>query len=217
MFWTLLSLFLILSGLVFAGWILWKKIPQLRVIDVASIPEERERKVKERILLERFQRLQSKKLGGVERAARQAGKGVSRYGRRAVQKLYSLEQYYQKLKKNTSGNGEGLGAEAVKRLFEEAEDLVKQEEYIPAEKRYIEIISHHPKNINAYEGLGNMYLKNKKYEQARETLQFAVRLDGEVPVVRLALPGLEMARGKAKPALEKPRNVVNIGLKNPNY
>ncbi|HBK34723.1 MAG: hypothetical protein UU08_C0019G0001 [Candidatus Uhrbacteria bacterium GW2011_GWE2_40_58] len=217
MFWIIFSFFLICSGLVFLGWLLWKKVPQLRVIDVEAIPEERERKVKERILLERFQRIQSSKFGGVERVARQTGKGLSKYGRRAVQKLYALEQYYQKLKKSSEAGSEKLGQEGVKRLLEEAEELIKQEEYIPAEKRYIEIISHHPKQIHAYEGLGNMYLKLKKYDQARETLEFAARLNGEDASVQMSLSELEMMQGNTKEALEHARRAVDIRSRNPRY
>ena len=62
-----------------------------------------------------------------------------------------------------------------------------------------------------------MYLKNKKYDQARETLQFAVRLDGGDASVQMSLSELEMAQGNAETALEHARHAVDIRSKNPKY
>jgi len=193
-----------------------KKIPKLRMIDVDSMPEERGRKVKERIILQRLSRIKTKKVGGAQKVLKGAGKEVSRRGRRVVQKLYRLEQYYQKLKKQTDGQS-GLNKESIKKLLAEAQDLEKQEEYIPAEKKYIEIISHHPKCVEAYEGLGNMYFLDKKLEQARETLLFAARLDEGDASVQMRLAELEVEEGDLEKSIVYARKAVEIREKNPKY
>ena len=86
---------LILAALVVIGVVVSRKVPQLRVIDVDSIPKERERKVKETLILQKFRRTSGVKLQGTAKAATAVVSAVSRQGRRAVQKLYRLEQYYQ--------------------------------------------------------------------------------------------------------------------------
>jgi tetratricopeptide (TPR) repeat protein len=216
MWWWIIGAGFCASGAGLLGWIFLGKIKTLRMMDVGTIPEEKERQVKERLLLQRFARLQSTKVGGLVRAAHMIGKDVSRTGRRAVQRLYRLEQYYQKLRKEAEG-GEGLSEEAGKRLMEEAEELIKQEEYIPAEKKYIEIISHHPKHIKAYEGLGHLYLRSKNLSQARETFQFAERLNEKDASVQMSLAELELAEERPQVALSHARRAVEIRPRNPRY
>jgi len=206
-----------IAGAGILGWILFGKIYMLRVIDVSTIPKEKERQTKERLLWQRFSRLQSGKVSGVVRVAHHVGKDISRAGRRLVQRLYSLEQYYQKLRKEAEGGEEGMSEEVVKRLMEEAEALVKQEEYIPAEKKYIEIISHHPKHIKAYEGLGHLYLRNTQLAQARETFQFAERLNEKDASVQMSLAELELLEERPQVALAHVRRAVDIRPRNPRY
>ncbi|KKU32337.1 MAG: hypothetical protein UX45_C0019G0010 [Candidatus Uhrbacteria bacterium GW2011_GWF2_46_218] len=213
-----------MTGIIFSfagagilGWILFGKINTLRVMDVDTIPEEKERQTKERLLWQRFSRLQSGKVSGVVRVAHRVGKDISRTGRRLVQRLYSLEQYYQKLRKEAEGGEEGMSEEVVKRLMEEADGLVRQEEYIPAEKKYIEIISHHPKQIKAYEGLGHLYLRTKQLSQARETFQFAERLNEKDASVQMSLAELELMEERPQVSLAHVRRAVDIRPRNPRY
>ena len=206
-----------IGGLVALVFFIVKKISLLKSIDTGIIQGEREKDVKNRILKERLARIQSKKLSGVGKVARKAGGEVSRQGRRAVQRLYKLEQYYQKLKKQTNPETDQLSKDVIKRLMEEAEELIRQDEFIPAEKKYIEIISHNPKAVEAYEGLGNMYLKNKQYEQARETLKFTSRLDEEDASVQMSLAELEMAADQIEVALPYARRAVELRERNPKY
>lgn len=215
-----MDLFLLIPGIIFsialvAVLILFaRKIPQLRVLDVSTIREEREKQLKEKIILERFERLRKEKLGGVAKVATSLWTGLSKAGRRLVQHLYRVEQYYQRLRQPS---GVGADPNAVKRLLEQAADFVRQDELIQAEKLYIEVISHHPKNVDAYEGLGNLYIRNRQHEQARETLKFALRLDAKNASVLMSLGQLEAADGQKKEALEHLRSAVNLRPKNPKY
>lgn len=208
---------LILGALGVIGFVIVKKIPQLRVIDVDSIAKERERKVKEKIILSKIQRSGGAKLGAVAKTSLSAVKVVSKYGRRAVQRLYQLEQYYQKLRRSASEGVHAYDTDRIRSRIEEAQDLIKQEEFIPAEKIFIDIISHNPKNVVAYEGLGNMYIKSEQFDQARETLSFALRLSPTDASVRVSLAELELLQGNAKAALPHLREAVQKRSKNPKY
>lgn len=216
MLWWLVPLIIIVLSLGVAVLTLWKKIPQLRKLDVESIPKEQMRKMKEKIIMQRFERMRSDKLGGVGKAAGAAVKGASKLGRRAVQRLYAMEQYYQKVKQEADGESVS-DPETVKRLLNEAEELVREEEYIPAEKKYIEVISHNPKNINAYEGLGNLYLKNKSYEQARETFMFTLRIAPDDASVNMSMAELETALKNHAKACEFAKKAVDKRPANPKY
>ncbi len=217
MLWPFISIVLLILSLVVAGVVLARKVSQLRIIDVASIPSERMKRVKEQIILQKFERIGSERMGAAAKVARHGVTAASKVGRRAVQKLYAMEQYYQKLKHSAPDGSHAVNPETVKRLLEEAENLVSEEEYIPAEKRYIEVISHNPKHVKAYEGLGNLYLANKQYAQARETLLFTQRLSKDDPSVQISLADVEIAEGNTRKAVDYLRNVVALRPGNPKF
>lgn len=197
--------------------LVYRKVPQLRVIDVGSIPKERERKVKETLILQKFRRASSAKLHGTAKAASAVMTAVSRKGRRAVQRLYRLEQYYQKIKRSQDEGVHRYSDETIKIRLEEAAAFQKQEEFIPAEKVFIDIISHNPKSVDGYEGLGNMYVAAGQLDQARETLQFALRLSPDDASVNVSLAEVEIKLGEPKKALSFLRKAVEKRPKNPRY
>lgn len=213
----IIPLFLLAIGVISIVIILIRKMPQLRVINVDSIAKERTRKIKEQIILQKLQRASGAKLKGLSSFAVMTGRTVSRTGRRVVQRLYSLEQYYQKLKRSASEGQHAYDAETIHRLVEDAETLRQKDELIPAEKIYIDIISHNPKSVDAYEGLGNLYLANGQFEQARETLQFSLRLSPNDASVFVSLAELEIRCDQPKVALGHLKKAIQKRPKNPKY
>jgi len=217
MLWPLISVLIIIFSLGVVVWVLFRKVAQVRMIDVASIPTERTKRLKEQIILQKFERVGAEKFGVVAKAARHGVTAASKVGRRAVQRLYAMEQYYQKLKHVPMEGPHAVDPETIKRLIAEAEDLVRHEEYIPAEKRYIEVISHNPKHVKAYEGLGNLYLANKQYVQARETLLFTLRISPDDASVHMSLAEVELAEENVKKAVEHLRRCVELRPANPKF
>ena len=212
----ILILLAVLS-IVVMGVVIYRKLPQIRVIDVASIPRERERRVKEQLILAKLQRTGGARIQGVARASTEAMKTVSRYGRRAVQKLYRLEQYYQRLRRTASEGTHSYNEDMIKQRLEEAAKLIDQDESIPAEKIFIDVISHNPKSVDAYEALGNMYLQSGQLDQARETLQFTLRISPDDASVNVSLAEIEIKQGHVKQALTYLRKAIEKRPKNPRY
>jgi len=194
-----------------------RKMSKLRVIDVSSIAQERTRELKNKIILEKLQRVGRGKLRIVSQTLQGIMRTSSRIGRRAVQRLYTIEQYYQKLNRVASEGQHAYSHDVVKRMVDEAEGLIRQEEYIPAEKIYIDIISHNAKSVDAYEGLGNLYLVKGEMDQARETLEFTLRLSPSDASVNVSLAELEIKQGRDREALEYLRKAVGKRSNNPKY
>ncbi len=194
-----------------------RNIPRLRVIDVDSIQKEKLKATKEQIIFQKLTRKSGGAFGKVVKGSETAVRFASRYGRRAVQRLYALEQYYQKLTRIAEEGHHAYDKERIRKLTDQASEFVKQEEYIPAEKIYIDIISHNPKSVEAYEGLGNLYRKNKQFEQARETLSFSLRLAPNDASVLAALGELELELGNEKKSLEHLQKAIKKRPKNPKY
>lgn len=213
----IVPLFLLVASGLAAGYLALRKVPQLRVMETDSAAGARTRQVKEALILDRFARVRQEKLGRAARLIGEAGALVSGMGRRAVQRLYKQEQYYQRLKRAPAGAGKAMGPEAVQAMLEEAAAFAREGEPIQAEKKYIEAISLAPKCAEAYEGLGNLYLDVKQHEQARETLAFALRLSPGDASVHMSLADIDLAEGKAHSALAHLRESVEKRPKNPKY
>lgn len=194
-----------------------RKISSLRVIDVKTIPEERSRELKEKLIMDRFERQAKDKWRIVSKLAGATANGFSKVGRRAVQRLYAIEQYYQKMNRNATEGQHAYTNETIKKMTDEAEQLIRIEEYIPAEKIYIDIISHNARSVDAYEGLGNMYLVKKDFDQARETLLFTLRISPNDASVNVSLAELELAQERPKAALSYLRKAIAKRSKNPKY
>ncbi len=197
--------------------ILLRQISRLRVIDVSSIPEERTRVLKEKIIFEKLERAGKNHLRLFARLASLIFRGLSRLGRQAVQKLYAIEQSYQRLNRVATEGQHAFSQEMIKKMTDEAEKFLREEEFIPAEKIYIDIISHNPKSVDAYEGLGNLYMKKQEFDQARETFLFTLRLSPNDASVHVSLAELEIKLGNEKVALEYLKKAVSKRSKNPKY
>jgi tetratricopeptide (TPR) repeat protein len=217
-YWWIIPVVLMAAGAALAAAIVWRKLPQLSVLDVQSIPEEKNKKMKEQLILQRFERLAGERFGRVGKAATGGVRSVSKAGRRMVQRLYRLEQSYQKMRKAPAKHAAATSdPEAIKRLLSEADEMTRAEEFIQAEKKYIEVISHDPKNVDAYEGLGNLYIRSKQYGQAREALQFTLRISPDDASVRMSLADVALLEGHPETAVEHLRLAVAKRPGNPKY
>lgn len=149
-----------------------RKFPQLTLIDTESLPKERDAKRKKEIIRQRVDRLAG---AWGRRFADDLLKRMdnAREGFRArYRKLLELERQYRKERKLTPS----AVREKVAALQAEAAILVKDGNAVEAEKKYIEIVSLDSRNADAYRGLAKLYLDDKRYEQARETFSYLVRM-----------------------------------------
>lgn len=212
-----IPLILIFFCVVFFVVLVIQKIPHLRVMNPDMIPKERTKKMKEKILLQKFERTQGERLKGVMNVIASVSRLTSQIGRRLVQRLYALEQSYQKMKRNTTEGMHAYDTETIRDRVTHAEQLIVKEEYIPAEKIFIDIISHNPKCVDAYEGLGNLYLANHQLEQANETFQFTLRISPNDASVFVSLAELELMKDQPKTALTYLKKAIQKRPKNPKY
>lgn len=77
----------------------------------------------------------------------------------------------------TSVKNEKQGA--VMQLLREAEDYTRQANWPAAEKVYIKVVALAPKTLEAYLGLGNLYLKQKNWDDAAEAYKVVLEGDRE--------------------------------------
>lgn len=90
-------------------------------------------------------------------------------------------------------------------VMQEAEDAFAIKDYRKAERLYLRLATEDPKNPKVYGRLGVIYLEQKNYEDARDALQAAIRLEPNVATrhFNLALTYIELgSKAKAIAAME---------------
>jgi protein O-GlcNAc transferase len=88
--------------------------------------------------------------------------------------------------------------------------LVDQEDYDEAEKKYIEIISLEPKNVEAYRGLGNLYFIQNNYEDAKQTFNHVLKINKEDDMAYAKLGAIAAESGDLKDAKDSYLQSINI-------
>lgn len=151
--------------------IVLRHFPALAVLDVENIPEEKEQQTKEKIIKQRMKR----KISFLEKFFNNISTFLNNIFNRLFEKLKSLQEE-KKQKKEEIILSEVSSEEKIKILFSQAEDLIKKEDWDEAEKKIIEIISVDDKNFLAFWRLGEVYHSESKYQEAKQTLLYALKL-----------------------------------------
>lgn len=164
----------IIFGISLAGmlFIMARKFSVLANIDVDEIQSEKHAQLKQQIIANQLRR----RFSHVSLLFAKMLKPFSRFLRNSFDHLYDNLTAWQR----TQANKEAvLGEEIDKRieaLLFEAEELVKNDRFEAAEKKYIEIIGLDAKNFVAFKELGDVYYRRENLNEAKQTLEHAVNL-----------------------------------------
>ncbi|MDP2656087.1 MAG: hypothetical protein Q8P11_00810 [bacterium] len=151
----------------------------LASIDLAALPEERARNVKNKIISERIKR----KFYTARKMTSVAALPFSALRKNLGQRMGSLQKKVVEMRDKQRraaviGGASASSEESLRKqevsgtLMEQAEECISQEHFDEAEKRYIDAIALDSNNMDAYDGLGEVYMLKKEWEQAREVLEY---------------------------------------------
>ncbi len=149
-----------------------KKFSALANLDLNSIKAERESMFKKKIINDRLKRgllkwnYQIKKLSGPTFSK------VGEFYKGLYEKLSIMKETH-KISSESAGDNAEI---RVAKMYSEAEDLYKNEEYDKAEERLIEIIGLDSQNIRAFKKLGKVYFDLKSYAESIQTLEHLLKL-----------------------------------------
>lgn len=183
-------LFIILSVIGLAGiiFIISRKFLSLSLIDVEK-SISKAKKLKDAIIASRFHRILQAKGKKPKETFRNISTKIKRSFDKAMDKLLEIESTTSKaaglkspqkeLKKEKTTTKAAKIENKIFDLLEEARRLAKSDNWKQAEGKYIEIIKIDQKNIDAYQGLAQLYLDNNKNAEARQILEFLLKLGAE--------------------------------------
>jgi len=181
---SVISIILIIVCLAIIFILIARKFSVLASVDVDSIPEEKAAETKDRIIRERMDR----KLDSAKKfihllldPAKVFFKKIVRFFRDIYHKLIHIRE---KHKKSEIVGGSKVSEiepdisleQKIKDLIEDAQDLLKNEKYEQAEKKFIDVIALDKKQIICYKGLAEIYMAQKEWRQARDILKYAYKL-----------------------------------------
>lgn len=151
--------------------IIFRHFPALAVLDAENIPEEKERRIKEKIIKERMRR----KFIFLNNFFKKFSDFFNKVSNIFWTKLENWRdrKKEEQMEKTLS---EVSSEERIKMTFSIAEDFINQENWIEAEKKLIEIIGLDDKNFMAFSDLGKVYQAQEKWQEAKQTLLYAVKL-----------------------------------------
>ncbi len=187
-----------------------RRFPTLAAIDTTSIPVERQGKLKTRLIEQRLKRKVELALRALLAALRPMSHAFTSFLRQRYERLLALErQYRTRVTTPTALSPEEREKKdfEIDRLLTAAHSALDRGAIEEAERDAIDVIAKDPRNVRAYRVLASVYLENKDYEHARETLEFIIqRLHVEDDEVYAELGQVDSGEGKleeAKRDLEK--------------
>lgn len=149
----------------------WKEI---RLLDPRSIKEERQKEERTKLITRRFDRVSADRVAALQRFSRTIVRKTKESYKRTEARLQSFDNLYRKVKSPFAAMAPSQ-RERIKTLLTEARSLIRDLKWADAERRLLEVLSLDQRQLDAYKLLGNMYLRQKLYPQARETFEFLVK------------------------------------------
>lgn len=211
---TILIIIIILAAIIIVR-LLFKKFPHLANVNANNLPEVRAQRQKKMILQNRLQRFSNQFLEKFKDWLEPWQDKVNSFFRERYHNLKNLER---DLKQRGQEELHTLvsHSQALEEMLTEARQCVNSEDYSRAEDILIDVLSKDEHNIEAYKLLAEIYRLRKEYEQARETLEYLLKLTHDSdPSVYYSLADIAKQRGNLKQAAED--YLKSISLSEDNY
>lgn len=161
----------ILVGIVMLARIVLPKFRQLALIDTSIIPEEREAKKKREIMHGRTHRILSDAVRTTNTAIAPRWEQVRDAFRSKYRKLLDANRAFKREKPLTPPETR----ERIVTAVTQAKAFAEADKTVEAEKKFLEALGYDPRHVEAYRGLADLYMDAKRYERAKETLQFLIK------------------------------------------
>lgn len=210
----LLIAFIIISGF-FIGQILWRKAPHLSNINVNNLPEVKAERQKQVILRSRLARTGQDLSNRLKKILEPINDQLNLHFKNYYQRLRSFEhELKRKGEKQLSAAVDK--SQTLDAMLIEARQLLNNEDYQKAEDQLIDCLSLDEHNVEAYKLLVELYRARKQYDEAKETLEYLLRLTHEADSsVYFSLADIAKERGNLKQAEED--YLRSISLSDDNY
>jgi tetratricopeptide (TPR) repeat protein len=172
MLFYVLPLAVIIISLGVIALIVVRKFPQLSLIDTEAIPKEKNIARKKEIIDERVRRAAEQWSKGALKAVSPAAVSVRDSFRRFFKRLLTMDRQFAMSKPVDPDKGH----DRAEKVRAEAKRLVDENKFGEAEKKLISVLAFDELNDGVYRDLGDLYMRIKRYDRARDTYAFLVKV-----------------------------------------
>ncbi len=151
--------------------LVWRRLPELKVLDISTIPKEKQGLNKISILEAKFLRQKKTADNKISRITDPIKTYLSSAAVKIKNNVAVMEKKYKR-----QGEIEEARTKSINELLAEAKAGISGGDYSAAEKDLIEIISRDKKNMEAYKMLFDIYRLSKNYGQAEEIIRYLIKL-----------------------------------------
>ncbi|MFH1111594.1 MAG: tetratricopeptide repeat protein [Patescibacteria group bacterium] len=176
-------------------WMFIKKMPVLKMINTERLVSIKQQQVKTNLTEARLIRKLATMMTAVRVAAQPITEVIKKYSGSLSQKVKLLEE---EMKQKLITKTEGL--KPLDDLYQQADQALAKENFESAERLYLEIIRQSPKEIRAYDGLGDLYLADHDFESAQELYSYLVNHHSEKPIYHVGLAKALVGQGQLEGA-----------------
>ncbi|PWB38693.1 MAG: hypothetical protein C3F02_02165 [Parcubacteria group bacterium] len=213
--WDIFLIILAILSFVYIVWQVVKRFPRLANIKVDSMPTLVAKRQKDIILKNRLERQSQEFLSRLQDWWQPTGQKISTKFRQNYEKLKNAERDLRRRGYKKLSSAVSQSQETDERLVA-SKQLINQEEYKKAEEVLLDILSLDHHNIEAYRLLAQVYRSTKEYTQAKETLEYLLKLTGKNdPDIYYYLADIARERGDLHQAEED--YLQSISLARDNY
>lgn len=192
--------------------IIGRKFYRLKLIDIETMPSEKERKIKDKIMIDRIRRKTSSELMKFEDRLFPLFGKMRGYFEKIYNSILELEKRYQEKGKRKPLDEDSK--EKIRMMHNIAKECLDNNDLIGAENKYIEIISLDHRNIEAYKKLADIYIYKKDFKHAKEILVHSLKLNKKDEDVYRVLGSLLMDEGNLEEAKKNYLKVITLNPKN---
>lgn len=211
---NIIFIIIIIISLGIIIYVIWRKFSKLALIDLEKAPIIKQDEVKKKIIEERLKRNLSEIFSKIGDFLRPVITKIIQLSKEFFKKLIELEEEYRYRVLNLRLKDKIYRDQRVNKLLTEAENLKQQQQLELAEKKYIEILKIDQYFLEAYKGLADLYWLEKNYEQAKETLEYALKLREDDDFLYRQMARISSVRGDLKKAEQEYLRSINLNSQN---
>lgn len=213
--WVILGVIIAAAGA--AAWVVSKHWKKLMLIDVEAMPVAKLHSRKQQLIESRLIRKAASFRTHMAAVVHPFTQRVSRLLRMWQHKLVALEHKYRQADQQQPQTQEEreMTRQKVASLLERGAQLFNEGNYGEAETVFLDVVRLNPKEVEAYEYLGEVYMEKKEYEHAIQTLEFARSLNPNDDRIYYDLGRVYQTQQDWKKALEYFRVCVELMPNNP--
>ena len=197
--WNVIGIIATIAGAYLIWTVIGKKFPQLKLIDLKTLAKERHAQVKSRIMKDRFDR----SMGELSKRSSTVATGLREKIGAKYRGLYDKLKTMEAEAEAQSPPAPDVRDSRIARLMADAESAFEDDRPEDAEKKYIDVLRLDPHSVDAYRGLAEVYIELKSYDQARETLEFLLKLNKDDDRAFERLGAIEVFKGNFRQAEER--------------